>query len=278
MPLDSRNGEGTIGKLKFGYQSLCWATYERERIEVDRVAREIAEAGFRGVEFAHQLQHFHRVNDLDGLMRDLGLELASLACTVSYQADDPMDETLARAEYAAARGVTDLMTVGGWGQDWRTKSDAQLKGVAHNLDAICERFRDRGLTTAYHPHLQTCCENAGDVERLLAFSKHTHLCMDNAHFDLTGDDAAAFVKTHAGRLGLAHVKDFKPVPGEDICGCEGQFCELGQGDLDVESFLDALVEIGFSGWVVVELDRTTRTPLESATISAAYLRERGFMD
>lgn len=267
-----------MGKLKFGYQSLCWATYEGEHFEVDRVAREIVEAGFGAVEFAHQLQHFARVNDLDGVMRDLGLELASLACSVSYQAHDPMDETVARAEYAAARGVTELMTVGGWGQDWREKSDAQLKGVAHNLDAICERFRDRGLATAFHPHLQTCCENADDVERLLRFSKDTHLCMDNAHFDLTGDNAAAFVKTHAKRIGLAHVKDFEAVSGEEICGCEGRFCELGEGDLDVEGFLNALTEIGFSGWVVVELDRTTRTPLESARTSAAYLRERGFMD
>ena len=267
-----------MGKLKFGYHSLCWATYEAERYEVDRVAREIAEAGFRGVEFAHQLQHFERVNDLDGVLRELGLELATLSCSVSYQADDPMAETLARAEYAAARGVSDLMVVGGWGADWCDKSDGQLARLAHNLDAICERFRDRGLRTAYHPHLQTCCENTDDVERLLGFSKYTHLCLDNAHFDLTGDSAAEFVRAHAKRIGLAHVKDFKPEPGRQICGKEGDFCELGQGDLDVESFLDVLVEIGFKGWVIVELDRTGRTPFESAQISAAYLRERGFMD
>jgi inosose dehydratase len=267
-----------MGRLKFGYHSLCWGTYEAERYEVDRIAAEIAEAGFRGVEFAHQLQHFERVPDLDGVMRELGLELATLSCSISYQADDPMEETLARAEYAVARGVTELMTVGGWGEDWSDKSDAQIGALARSLDTICERFRDRGLTTAYHPHLQTCCENAADVERLLRFSKHTHLCLDNAHFDLAGDSAADFVRTHAKRIGLVHVKDFKPGPGRETCGKEGDFCELGEGDLDVESFLDALVRIGFKGWVIVELDRTRRTPLESAQMSAAYLRERGFMD
>ena len=267
-----------MGKLKFGYESLCWVTYEAEQYEVDRVAREIAEAGFRGVEFAHQLQHFKRVGDLDTILRDLGVELATLSCSVSYQADDPMAETIARAEYAAARGVTELMVVGGWGTDWCDKSDGQLSRLARNLDAICERFRDRGLTTAYHPHLETCCENTEDVERLLHFSKHTHLCLDNAHFDLTGDSSAAFVRAHAERIGLAHVKDFKAVPGQEMCGREGRFCELGEGELDVAGYLSALVEIGFTGWVIIELDRTTRTPLESAQISATWLREHGFMD
>jgi len=267
-----------MGQLRFGYHSLCWISYEPERYEVDRIAREIAKAGFRGIEFAHQLQHFARVPDLDAVMRDLGLELASLACSISYQADDPMAETIARAEYAAARGVTDLMVVGGWGADWCDKSDGQLARLAHNLDAICERFRDRGLTTAFHPHLETCCENARDTERLLGFSKHTHLCLDNAHFDLTGDSSAGFAKAHADRIGLAHVKDFERAPGEPASRYGGRFCELGEGELDVEGYLNALIEIGFTGWVIVELDRPTRTPLESARISAAWLRDHGFMD
>jgi len=267
-----------MGRLRFGYQSVCWASYEGEQCEVDRIAREVAQAGFRGIEFAHQLQHFRRVDDLDAVLRELGLELASLSCSVSYQADDPMPETIARAEYAAKRGVSELMVVGGWGTDWCAKSDGQLERLGRNLDAICDRFRDRGLTTAFHPHLETCCENADDVKRLLEFSKHTHLCIDNAHFDLTGDSAAAFVRTHAARIGLAHIKDFRPDGGADVCGRSGRFCELGEGELDVEGFLEALIEIGFGGWVIVELDHTTRTPLESAKLSAAWLREHGFMD
>jgi inosose dehydratase len=267
-----------MGKLRFGYESVCWASYEAEQYEVDRIAREVAEAGFEGIEFAHQLQHFRRVKDLDGVLRRVGLELASLSCSVSYQADDPMPETIARAEYAAQRGVKELMVVGGWGTDWCAKSDGQLERLGRNLDTICERFGQRGLTTAFHPHLETCCENAADVERLLTFSKHTHLCIDNAHFDLTGDSAAAFVRTHAARVGLAHVKDFSSEAGAVVCGRGGRFCELGQGELDIEGFLEALIGIGFGGWVIVELDRTTRTPLESAKLSAAWLRERGFMD
>jgi sugar phosphate isomerase/epimerase len=267
-----------MGQLRFGYESLPWISYEPERYEVDRIAREIAKAGFGGIEFAHQLQHFARVPDLDAVMEELRLKLASLACSISYQSDDPMAETIARAEYAAAREVTDLMVVGGWGADWSDKSDDQLARLAHNLDAICERFRDRGLTTAFHPHLETCCENARDTARLLGFSKHTHLCLDNAHFDLTGDDSAAFAEAHADRIGLAHVKDFQPAPDEPASRYGGRFCELGEGQLDIERYLNALVQIGFDGWVIVELDRTVPTPLESARISAAWLRDHGFMD
>jgi len=72
------------------------------------------------------------------------------------------------------------------------------------------------------------------------------------------------------------VKDWKE--NKQVRNYWEHFVELGQGELGIDfpSFLTKLEQIGYDGWVTVELDSTTRTPLESAKISRQYLHELGY--
>lgn len=57
----------------------------------------------------------------------------------------------------------------------------------------------------------------------------------------------------------------------------GDFVELGQGQVNIPAVFDALREVGFRGWAIVELDDVTdraRTPRESAAINKKYLEEK----
>ena len=58
---------------------------------------------------------------------------------------------------------------------------------------------------------------------------------------------------------------------------EGVFSELGKGMVDFPAVLDALREVGYDRWVVVEQDLFpgTGTPKESAIRNRAYLRQLG---
>ncbi len=51
----------------------------------------------------------------------------------------------------------------------------------------------------------------------------------------------------------------------------GRFLPLGEGDVDLEAARDALVEVGYDGWVLVELDSYDGDPAESARISKTVL-------
>ena len=53
------------------------------------------------------------------------------------------------------------------------------------------------------------------------------------------------------------------------------FSELGRGCLDVAGLLNALHEIEYDGWLMVEQDSTWLTPAESARKSRAYLSSLG---
>ncbi len=55
----------------------------------------------------------------------------------------------------------------------------------------------------------------------------------------------------------------------------GVFCELGQGDSGLPEVIDALDEVGYAGWLVVEQDRglTMEDTLDSVFESNVRNRE-----
>jgi len=55
-----------------------------------------------------------------------------------------------------------------------------------------------------------------------------------------------------------------------------KFVELGQGNVDLKAVFDNLEKIKYKKWAIVELDgvpEKTRTPLQSAEISKAFLKD-----
>jgi inosose dehydratase len=73
-----------------------------------------------------------------------------------------------------------------------------------------------------------------------------------------------------------HIKDLEaPVPGarEDPARSY-RFVELGRGKVNFKRVFDALADVKFSGWAIVELDSVpdpAGSPRESAMISKKYL-------
>ena len=264
-------------KLKFAYQTLCWMNYPYNHYGVEEVLLEIKDAGFEGIEFAEQMQHFHRVSDFPGLMEREGMKMASLSCGISYLPNDPATETKKRGEFAARFGVDALMLCGGYGPEWMTKDEGLFHNLAGNIDQLGEYLAQFGMKPAFHPHIETLVETYDDTERLLDRSKYCHICLDVAHFSIAGSDPVKFLKQHNDRVAMIHLKDWRNVSRGPSKHKHEDFCELGEGEGDIAGFLDAARDIGFPGWVVVELENTRYTPLESAKMSFEFLRSGGYL-
>jgi inosose dehydratase len=264
-------------QLKFAYQTLCWLNYPEKHYGVEDVVREVKEAGFSGIEFAEQIQHFGRVPDFAEFMEREGMQMASLSSGISYTPNDPLEQTIKRAEFAAGFGVKALMLCGGWGPEASTKSQKLYASLAANVDRLAENLEQHNMKPAFHPHLQTLVETAEDVERLLDMSAKCSLCLDIAHFDVAGGDPVRFFRAQHDRVSMVHLKDWVDDPTTEVCGRKGRFCELGEGRVNVAGFLDVAREMEFDGWLVIELDSTTRTPLESAMVSHEFLVSKGYL-
>lgn len=87
------------------------------------------------------------------------------------------------------------------------------------------------------------------------------------------------MKTYASRLAVSHWKDFDPkLPAADFYGSEakGDFTELGRGVVNFAALADLYKQLGFAGWVMIELDRAGQKAgfLESAREMKGFVTEK----
>ena len=57
----------------------------------------------------------------------------------------------------------------------------------------------------------------------------------------------------------------------------GVFCELGTGDVDLESFFAELARSQYSDWLVVEQDMVPQSPQDAADAEASQGRNRAWL-
>jgi inosose dehydratase len=131
-----------------------------------------------------------------------------------------------------------------------------------NIDTAVTRVRDAGLEPTFHHHACTYVETPEEIDTLLQGSD-VGLTLDTGHLLIGGGDPVAAVRRWGGRINHVHVKDVRTAVLQEVVAERAgmravwerrAFVPLGEGDLDVPGFLDALMAGGFEGWLVVEQD------------------------
>jgi inosose dehydratase len=152
------------------------------------------------------------------------------------------------------------------------------------LTRFADHVAARGLRFAYHHHLGTVVEGAGDLDAFLqATGPSVGLTLDTGHAALGGVDAVSVIRQHPGRIAHVHCKDIRPdvaaaIRAEDRSFLDGvlagMFTAPGDGALDYGAVMLALAEIGYSGWIVVEAeqDPAIADPRTYGTLGLATLR------
>jgi inosose dehydratase len=103
------------------------------------------------------------------------------------------------------------------------------------------------------------------------------MLFDVAHYQQGGGDPAAAIREYRDWIDVVHLKDVRPAAGSAASGSSYEFVELGRGRVDLPAVFNALREIAFDKWAIVELDRVPdpgRTPKESAEMNKVYLIDK----
>jgi inosose dehydratase len=267
--------------MQVGYHSITWGgvvgdatgvtsikdlSY-RSYGSIERAVSDIAAAGYAGIEMfdGNLFDYADRPEELQGLLSDAGLELASAYTGGNFIYSEILDEELVRVSRAAKLaqlfGAGSLVVGGGARRSSGTRpEDYQALGSA--LDQVCEIAEAHGLVACYHPHLTTIVESPDELDRLMPLTRMA-FCPDTGHLAAGGGDPAALIRSYGNRLQHVHLKDVRLEPLE--------FVPLGQGSIDFSDVLAAVHESGYDGWLMVELDSYPGDPAEAAQISKAYL-------
>ncbi len=257
---------GGLGGDAVGVTSITRLTY-RTFGDMEQAIREIGELGYSGCELfdGNLLDYEDRLGDLRMVLDANGVRLLATYAGANFIFEEILGEELARIERGAAAaveaGAAYLVVGGGAKRAGGSRSD-DFKRLGAGLERVVEIARKHGMTAHYHPHLTTIAENAEEVRLALAETS-IDLCPDTAHLAAAGADVPALIREHQDRISYVHLKGFQAEPFA--------FTPLDEGSLNMDTVIDALRDIGYDGWILVELD-SWPDPRAAAARSMAYLQ------
>lgn len=258
-------------KFKIGCHTLTWKNYFKD-YSVKNVLWEIKQAGYDGVECIEPLSKLGPVGLFKMELGEESLELASLSSNVRIGAEEKSDikESQERISFGSHFAMTSLMVTSGWMSDGLKKDTKSYKALCRRLDSLAEFASKFNIKIAFHNHLDTIVEDERDILALLEFSKSLKLCIDTGHLIAAGCEPGEVIERFASSIALVHLKDWDAKLKD--------FVELGKGVLKdrIKNILETLEDINYTNWVIVELDRTSSTPFESAKISREFLKGVGY--
>jgi inosose dehydratase len=161
-------------------------------------------------------------------------------------------------------------------------TEQDLRNMAVVFNILGKRISGEGLKFGIHAHMWTQLENRHEIDTVMAATdpKHVSFVLDTGHITMAGIDPVDLTRALGHRIIEFHLKDTKP---ENRGGAKQRverndamkdpiFFELGKGGVDFPAMKKRLDEIGWRGWLTVELDSSPyRPPKESARISKNYI-------
>jgi sugar phosphate isomerase/epimerase len=238
----------------------------KDELAADRHAtlQQVAALGYQGIEgnIPDDLDPAAYREQLD----QLGLEFITVGGT-KQTLEEKIDDMIAKGKALGARQVTTW-----WGP---VESKEQVLEDAKFYNEIGKKVADAGLKFCYHNHdheLLTRYDGKAALELLLEATEPGHVWLeaDVAWLQYGGVDPVQYLKDHAGRIAVIHLKDIATMEER------AKFTAIGTGEVDIDAVLQQANAMDLE-WAVVEQDRPHNlSPMESITASILNLKEHGW--
>jgi sugar phosphate isomerase/epimerase len=154
--------------------------------------------------------------------------------------------------------------------------------VEYLADAA-EVLRAEGVRPGLHNHVGSLIETEYEIEYAMQQIGAAVLgaSFDVGHLEWAGIPSAPFLEKYRDRLVDIHLKDLdleiaaasrsKATPYYEVSD-QRFFLEPGLGHIDLPNVLNALGD-DFAGWIIIEVDRPSMEPFESAKVSWRWVEE-----
>lgn len=261
-------------KFPIACHLIVWRGEQRENLE--KVLREVAEAGYDGVE-GISASSLDELIDLTKLAAKYGLHI------VNVGANDPkmkIDYNLLLGNLAAEVPSCRKNEFGGV-----NPTNEDFERAADSIKEYIEYANRYYIKPFHHAHRGTMIETVVDGVRLLSYAPGLYLLLDTGHLLAGRSNPVDAIEKLGDRIGHVHLKDFYAEDPEEWDSHkskwmeDGRFEELGKGNMgfDVKVLLEGLERVGYDGWISIEQDAPTHhSPPETAKVNREYLRSLGY--
>ena len=248
--------------MKLSISSFVYFNYP-----LDETIRRIAAIGFDGIDIWGGRPHAYRrdlsekeIGFLRKLLSDADLAVASFipaqfrypTCLCSPNETihrDSVTYICESIETAAALGAPIVSVCPGHSLFGQSREDAWGR-LCESLDTICGYAAQCGLRIAVEPadkYETDLINTTAEAMKLIEELEHENLgvLLDNGHAHVVGESIDQAVRRLGDRLFHVHV--------DDNNGLRDQHLVPGNGDFDFASFITALREVGYDGYLAAEL-------------------------
>ncbi|NLX58077.1 MAG: sugar phosphate isomerase/epimerase [Phycisphaerae bacterium] len=269
---------------------LAFSTNAFKKVSLEEAIDQIADAGYEGVEIMADVPHAYpphmsrrRTKALVTQMRDLRLEVSNVnAFTFFALGDtwnpswiDPSPKVRAqRVEHtenslrlAAELGAAAISTEPGGHVSPKLTHGQAMEFFRLGLQMVYPLARQLDVTVLIEPEPELLLESADDFLEFIGTVPHGHvgLNFDVGHFFCVGDDPAEAARKLAPWIRHVHIEDIAP-------NREHKHLVPGRGAIDYAAVFRALRDIGYNGWVTVELYPYESTARQVADEALLFLQ------
>ncbi|ELY66713.1 sugar phosphate isomerase/epimerase family protein [Natrinema versiforme] len=275
--------------MRFGFSTNAFREYQLE----DAI-ESIADAGYDGVELLLDEPHLYPPDATDeehervtDILEQQGIAISNANAFMltaiegfhhpSYIEPDEeyrqrrIDYTLAALETAAAldHGYISIEP-GGPIPDGKSRAWA-LDTFVDSLEQVIPKAEELGVDLLVEPEPDLLIETGDEFLELLERidSPRVKCNFDAGHFYAVGEDPAELVEPLWEHTEHYHLED---IPADRA----HEHTQLGDGAMDIDSFLSELEARDYDGFVTVELYPYEETPIETAREAMDYLEEHGW--
>jgi sugar phosphate isomerase/epimerase len=267
---------GPLGK-PIGLQ--IYTVREAAAKDLPGTLRAVADIGYREIELAGIPAT--SATDLRKILNDLGLAAPSMHASMA----DLQTGLQQRIDYAKALGTRYLVCSFPWTADSRFRNTAlsiasgitldDWKWNADQLNEIGAVAAKAGLSCGYHNHNMEFRSYDGVVayDELLRLTdpKLVTMELDLAWVATAGVDPLKYLRKHADRISMLHVKEVRKDLRTTVDKLQSQTTEVGSGKIDWKQVFGAMDPARIRHYFV-EQENFERAPLEAVRISFDYLR------
>ncbi|HYU77794.1 MAG TPA: TIM barrel protein [Vicinamibacterales bacterium] len=249
---------------------------------------ELSSLGFKATEADDNLAKLSTVyaTDTTGFRERLArhaMQMAALYHSLpvddAARFDEGVDEGMRVGKFMRDVGIPIFNLAGGQRKPGGNPPE-DFQALARLVNEVGKRLKNEyGIQLGYHPHTGNMIEKRAEIGRMMDMTdqRYFNLCPDTGHLVAGGSDALEVFRTYRSRIIYLHFKDWDPnmvTARTAETGRKGGFPELGEGIVPLPQLADFLLGIGYDKWVMIEIDSSRTTPLDSATKDLKYMTDR----
>ena len=246
-----------MSKHVLGAQLFTVKDFTKTIPDIAKTFKKVADIGYTAV----QISGFGPVDpkEVSKICDDSGLTVA--ATHVGWERFlNELDEVIAEHKMWKCKHAA----IGSLSREYRSLDG--LKRFLDELGPVSEKLLQEGIDFSYHNHNHELARygNKTWLEMLYEQASPEQLKaeIDVYWIQAGGGDPAAWIRKYPGRQPLLHLKDMVVTPDR-----EQRFAEIGEGNLNWPSILQAASESGVK-WYLVEQDTCyEHDPFESLAVS-----------